>query len=127
MDRRTAIATLSLALLALPATAAAAPTAGTSLTIRVFDRPVPAPPSHVYHLRCGPASGNVPHPAIACRHLLAASRPLAALPTCLTVDVIDAAVTGTFRGRRVQLTYLPCAADAAAWKRLTTLLGIPVR
>jgi hypothetical protein len=122
MHRRTVIATLSLALLALPATASAA----TSLTIRVYDRPVPAPPSHTYHLRCAPASGTVPHPVLACRRLLAATRPLAAPRGCDSIDVITARVTGTFRGQPVDRTYLPCGPHMTAWKRLAALLGIPV-
>jgi hypothetical protein len=123
MHRRTAIATLSLALLALPATASAA----TSLTIRVYDRPIPAPPAHIYHLRCAPASGNVPHPVLACKRLLATTRPFAPLRECDTVDVITARVTGTFRGQQVDRTYLPCGPHMTAWQHLAALLGIPVR
>jgi len=117
----------SLALVAVPASVPAAPTAGTSLTVRVFDRPIPAPPSRVYHLRCAPASGNVPHPVLACRRLLAATRPFAVLPTCDTIDVITATVTGTFKGRPVRETYMPCGPHMTAWKRVAALLGIPLR
>jgi hypothetical protein len=123
MHRRTVIATLSLAILALPATASAA----TSLTIRVYDRPIPAPPAHVYHLHCAPASGTVPHPVLACRRLFAATRPFAVLRECDTVDVITARVTGTFRGQTVDRAYLPCGPHMTAWKRLAALLGIPIR
>jgi hypothetical protein len=97
----------------------------TSLTIQVFDLPLPAPPNHTYHLRCAPAAGDVPHPLIACRRLYARVAPFAAPPLCRTVDVIRARVFGRYRGHGVLRTYIPCAAQNPVWAQLAALLGIP--
>jgi hypothetical protein len=124
--RRTLVLLTVLCAAAAPGlTGAAAATPQTSLTIAVFDHPFPAHPHHTYHLRCAPAEGDVPHPQLACRRLLAQRAPFAPLPLCRTVDVIRARVTGRFRGRPLERTYIPCPAHLAAWQRLAALLGIP--
>jgi hypothetical protein len=106
------------------------PTAGlvrapaTDLTIRVWNRPVPAPPARTYRLVCAPAGGTLPHPARACAALAAAPTLLAAPRTCHAVDVVRATVSGTLRRAPVRRTYLGCPSELAAWRTLAAGLGI---
>jgi hypothetical protein len=112
-----------LALGSLPASGLARPPA-TELTIRVWNRPVPAPPARIYRLACAPAGGTLPHPARACAALAAAPKLLAPPRSCRAVDVVRATVTGTLRRAPLRRTYLGCPSELAAWRALAARLGI---
>jgi hypothetical protein len=61
-------------------------------------------------LRCGPAGGSLPRPAIACRRLNALRTPFAPVPGNVACTAIYggpqvARVRGSFRGRRVDARF----------------------
>jgi hypothetical protein len=95
-----------------------------ALTIRVYNRPVPAPPAFTYVLRCSPSGGSLPHAASACAALAATPRLLDAPARCMAVDVVLATVIGRVGNKHVELAFLGCRTEAAGWQRLAHSLGL---
>jgi hypothetical protein len=116
------------ALLLLPASVAAGSSAQTSLRIVVRSSETAAP--RVTTLRCNPARGTVPHPALACRRLLSQGRALFA-PTPPGVACTQiyggpqvAVVTGKLDGRAIWATFRRRdGCEVERWNRVAFLLG----
>lgn len=105
----------------------------TTLTIRVYPHG-PDGRSQVYVLRCAPARGTVPKPAVACRTLARLTNPFAPVPPQTICSEIalgpqEATVRGRLRGRAVDahLTVRnSCEIDR--WRRLAAVVpGFPGR
>jgi hypothetical protein len=84
-----------------------------------------AKPRH-YTLTCSPDGGTLPNPTAACAalgkdpHLLAAG---AACPVGMP-DVGSKAVTGSWQGKPVSLSYRGCDGDNARWVAMAKALGL---
>src|SRR5260221_9706729 len=120
------------ALLGAGAQAASPPT--TALVIAFYPKGMSQPDVTRYRLRCNPASGTVPHPALACRTLANLAHPFAPTPpgtfcTALAMGPEEAIVTGQLRGSRV---YAHLRAQGGCeinrWRRVATVVpGFPNR
>lgn len=102
---RIATALATGALLGTSAAQAASPPA-TALAIAFYPKGMSQPEVTHYRLRCNPASGTVPHPALACRTLASLAHPFAPTPpgtfcTGLAMGPEEAIVTGRLRGSPV--------------------------
>jgi hypothetical protein len=107
---------------------------GTSLAMTVYPNGLGQPGAQHYRLRCGPATGNVPKPALACRALAGLSDPFAPVPprtvcTALALGPQEATVTGRLRGKTVDahLTVRD-GCEIERWRRLADVVpGFPGR
>jgi hypothetical protein len=106
------------------------PSATLTITVRAQG---PAGPAKVWTLRCDPAGGTLPRPAVACRRLKAfRTNPFAATPPGMACTEVyggpaTATVRGTFRGRPVRATFSKrdgCA--IARWNRVSFLFPVAV-
>jgi Subtilisin inhibitor-like len=100
--------------LALAVTALALASGGTAAPTDLRITVWPEGPEHggaqVWRLRCDPAGGTLPRAATACRRLAALERPFAPVPKDAACTQVFggpevARVVGTFRGRRVWVTF----------------------
>ena len=100
----------------------------------VYRNGVGQPGARQYHLSCGPATGNVPRPVLACWTLAGLSDPFAPVPpqticTALALGPEQAVVTGRLRGKRVDahLTVRD-GCEIERWRRLAAVVpGFPYR
>jgi hypothetical protein len=105
----------------------------TSLSMTVYPDGAGQPGARQYHLRCGPATGNVPKQALACRTLAGLSDPFAPVPpetvcSALALGPQEAVVTGRLRGKTVDahLTVRD-SCEIERWRRLADVVpGFPV-
>lgn len=95
----------------------------------------PDPPSQLeieiaggktYSLACSPVGGSLPSPTAACDRLAARTDLLAAVEPCESVVATGpaAVITGTWRGRHLDLSFTNCPRDRERWAALTAALGI---
>jgi hypothetical protein len=81
-----------------------------------------------YTLRCGPAGGTVPHPAIACRTLAGISNPFAPVPPGTICSQIalgpqEAVVSGRLRGAPVTVHLsVRDSCQIERWRRLAPVV-----
>jgi hypothetical protein len=101
--------------------------ASTSLHITVWPHGQSHPGARTYTLRCAPAGGTLPRPAVACARLARLAHPFAPTPKDAVCTQIyggpqQALVTGRFRGRviRARFTRLN-GCEIARWDRLRLL------
>ena len=115
---------LAVAALAFPA-AAAASTADLRITVWPQGQDTGAP--HSWTLRCDPTGGTLPRAGDACRRLAALAAPFAPVPAngvCAQVygGPQVAIVRGTFRGRRLWVTFKRTdSCQTARWSRVAFL------
>jgi Subtilisin inhibitor-like len=127
-----AVAVIALAAGALVAgvTAATGGSASTtSLKITYWENGAGTNPVQVWTLRCGPASGTLRQPAVACRKLADGGRKLLApasggvLCTQIYGGPQVARVSGTFKGDRVWVTFNRAdGCQIARWNKLAPWL-----
>ena len=96
----------------------------TRLAITVYPHGLGQPGARHYALRCGPAGGTVPRPAVACRVLSGISSPFAPVPAGAICSQIalgpqEAVVTGRVHGAAVsaRLTVRD-SCQIERWRRL---------
>lgn len=83
-----------------------------------------------WRLRCNPAGGTLPRAAAACRQLAAQPRPFAPVENGIAcIEIYGgpqvARVTGTFRGRRVWVTFKRTdGCEIARWNRVRFLFPV---
>ena len=100
----------------------------------VYPNGVGQPGARQYHLSCGPATGNVPSPALACRTLARLSDPFSPVPprticAALALGPEEAVVKGRLRGKPVdaRLTVRD-SCEIERWRRLANVVpGFPGR
>ena len=88
----------------------------------------PSSPAAHYTLRCEPAGGTAPDPAVACARLLTgssifASRPAHVLCPMILQSAARATVTGTYLGKMVHVTIVNGGCDLARWSKLKAVFG----
>ncbi len=122
---------LVLAQLVAALAAGASGSTGTSaLRLAVWPEGPDRGSARVWFLRCAPAGGTLPRPAVACRRLFAQPRPFAPVPKDMACTEIYggpqvARVTGTFRGRRVWATFRRTdGCEIARWNRVRFLFPV---
>ena len=127
--RGLAILLLTAATLGACATGSAGTSSGTSLTVTYWDDGSRTADRKIWTLRCKPARGTLPRPAVACRRLAASGvRPFAALPADLVCTQIYggpqvARVVGTVAGKRVWATFSrQDGCHISRWDRLSPWL-----
>jgi hypothetical protein len=110
-------------------------TPATSLSIVVYPDGM-AQPSTAEHftLRCGPAAGTVPQPALACRTLAGLAQPFAATPrgtfcSDIAIGPQQATVKGRVRGAGVNaILRAQGGCEINRWRRVRTIVpGFPGR
>lgn len=106
----------------------------TTLTIRVYPHGRDGQASEVYTLRCAPARGTVPKPAVACRTLARLANPFAPVPPQTICSEIalgpqEATVRGLLRGRAVDARFtVRNSCEIARWRRVAAVVpGFPGR
>jgi len=107
----------------------------TALSIVVYPDGMTQPASAKrYTLRCGPAAGTVPQPAVACRTLAALAHPFAPTPrgtfcTDIAMGPQQATVKGRVRGTPVNATLrVQGGCEINRWRRVRTVVpGFPGR
>src|SRR5438132_1375983 len=112
---------------------AASPPA-TSLAISFFPNGMNDPVVKHYTLRCGPAAGSIPRPALACRTLAGLDHPFAPTPrgtfcTALAMGPEEAVVKGRLRGAPV-FAHLRVqgGCEINRWRRVSDVVpGFPDR
>ena len=86
--------------------------------------------SRTWTLRCGPAGGSLPKPALACRRLRELRAPFAPVPknavcTAIYGGPAVARVTGRFRGETVRATFRRRnGCEIARWDRVRFLFPV---
>jgi hypothetical protein len=88
----------------------------------------PNSPAAHYTLRCEPAGGTAPDPAVACARLLTGPSIFAPRPAHLMCPMIlqsaaRATVTGTYLGKMVHVTIVNGGCDLARWSKLKAVFG----
>jgi hypothetical protein len=102
---------------------------GTSLRITVWPEGRERRAARVRTLRCGPAGGTLSRPARACRRLTALDAPFRPVPEDIACTQIyggpqEARVVGTFRGRRIWVTFRRTdGCEIGRWNRVAFLFG----
>lgn len=97
------------------------------LTISTTDGPGQAPT--MWTLTCDPPGGSHPDPAGACQALETARRPFAPVPADMRCTQVyggpeTAAITGTWRGERVDASYKRTdGCETARWNALRAVLA----
>ena|SRR5436305_12116383 len=106
--------------------------AATALAIVVYPNGIGKPPAQRYALRCAPAAGTVPKPALACRTLAALDHPLAPVPPGTTCSQIalgpeEAIVTGRVGGQRLWVRLrVRDSCEIERWRRIAAVVpGFP--
>jgi hypothetical protein len=122
------LVTVAAALVACSSGSAATGAAPTSLTITYWANGTEGA-AQKWTLRCGPARGTLPRPAIACRRLADASTklfaevPYAAVCTTIYGGPQVARVVGTLKGQRVSTAFnRQNGCEIARWNRLSPWL-----
>jgi|1186.fasta_scaffold383820_1 hypothetical protein len=130
---RIAAAIATAALLGIGAAQAASPPA-TTLAIAFYPKGMAQPDVIRYRLRCNPATGTVPQPALACRTLASLAHPFAPTPpgtfcTALAMGPEEAIVTGRLRGARVWAHLrVQGGCEINRWRRVANVVpGFPNR
>ena len=122
---RSAVIVLALALAACGSSTGSGPQPS---TLQIAIQPgfiANAKPQH-FTLTCNPAGGTVPKPASACAALAAHPALLTSAPACSVgmPDVGSKAVTGTWQGKPVSISYRGCDGDNARWVAMARALGL---
>lgn len=127
--RALAVLLLAAAALTSGAVGSAGTAADTSLTVTYWEDGSRMTGRKIWTLRCGPARGTLPRPAIACRRLAASgARPFAPLPPDTVCTEIYggaqvARVVGTVAGKRVWATFSRTnGCHISRWNRLSPWL-----
>ena len=130
---RIATALATAALLGTGAAQAASPSA-TALAIAFYPKGMSQPDVTRYRLLCNPASGTVPHPALACRTLANLAHPFAPTPpgtfcTALAMGPEEVIVTGRLRGSPVSAHLrVQGGCEINRWRRVANVVpGFPNR
>ena len=104
----------------------------TKLSIDVYPQGGSAGRARHYVLRCGPATGTVPHPARACTVLSKLAAPFAPVPkdqicTQIALGPQEAIVAGTIAGSRVYARLrLNDGCQIERWRRVSAAVpGFP--
>ena len=104
--------------------------AGSGTSLRIVMRANATAPARVTTLRCNPASGTVPKPAVACRRLLATGRGIFAPtpPDSICTEIYggpqEALVTGTLRGAKIWARFRRRdGCEIARWNRVAFLFA----
>jgi hypothetical protein len=110
----------------LAACGSSSPSGPPPSTLQISIRPgfiANAKPQH-FTLTCSPDGGTVPNPKAACAALAKNPQLLAEVPVCPGMpDVGSQAVTGTWQGKPVSLSYR-CDGDHRRWVAMAKALGL---
>ena len=105
-----------------------------SLDVTIYPATYPATSSTApqvhYVLRCEPAGGTVPDPAVACARLLAGQDLFAPQPTHVMCPMIlagaaHAVIYGSYLGRPVTETIADGGCDLTRWAKVTQVFPLP--
>jgi hypothetical protein len=104
-------------------TASAGTASAAKVSLDVTFAATPNSPAIHYTLRCEPAGGTTPDPALACARLLTGpslfgSRPLHVMCPMMLADAARATVTGTYLGKAVHVTIINGGCDVSRWSKL---------
>jgi hypothetical protein len=127
-----ALAVIAAVLVGCGSASSAGASAATSLTITYWPNGMHAGATKTWRLRCSPARGTLPRPAVACRRLAAGGpRLFAAVPKNVVCAQIyggpqTARVVGTLDGRRIGAAFSRSdGCQIGRWSRVSPWLLPP--
>ena len=127
-----ALAVVAAVLVGCGSASSAGPSPATSLTITYSPHGTHAGATKTWRVRCSPARGTLPHPAVACRRLAAGGAKLfAGVPKDVVCAQIyggpqTARVVGTLDGRRIAATFSRSdGCQIGRWSRVSPWLLPP--